>query len=285
LNAYEARLLGVERQLMMIGRRANTLERETWAGLQDALQLWGEVAPGAAAPCPNTHLRFVAKGCLTNLFPGVAISATKGATTVTGTTDGAGVVTLDASAQPAGSWAWTATDPNGRLTGTSGTATTVCGTQTTVNTTLGPALSGYTCNPAASPCAVPTTTTLTLQTPFGNVAIPANGSTVNQTITPGPTVKANCPGGSNCAAAPTAGGNAIIQWHWTGSAIAGTYGGCFSGGVRAIVDSAHTQCFSLSLTIATTTPVVCPPSFLYQATVTDPFGLTGFTGQTVTLTE
>jgi hypothetical protein len=53
LNAYEARLLGVERQLMLLGRRANTLERETWAGLQDALELWQEIPP-AAAPCSGS---------------------------------------------------------------------------------------------------------------------------------------------------------------------------------------------------------------------------------------
>jgi hypothetical protein len=52
MNAYEARLLGVERGLMGLGRQAGELQRDTWAGLQAARELWQEIPPGA--PCNGT---------------------------------------------------------------------------------------------------------------------------------------------------------------------------------------------------------------------------------------
>jgi hypothetical protein len=90
LNAYEARLLGVERQLMMIGRRANTLERETWAGLQDALELWGEVPP-AAAPCSGSIDVTVTYAGSPVVGATVTLS---GAGSGSGTTDSSGFVSI-----------------------------------------------------------------------------------------------------------------------------------------------------------------------------------------------
>lgn len=278
MNAYEARLLGVERQLMMLGRRAQVLERETWAGLQDALELWQEVPPGAAG-CPNTKIQFTVRGCPTLPVASVPVTVVGGGSTYTGSTNGSGVVLIDVSATGAATYSWTAADPSpGRFTGTSGTVATTCGATATVTTTLTPNTTPYVCT---TPCSWPLKkSSLIVTNSFGTATLTWTSGvtwTGTQTITT-PTVQVPCvlsAGVLICNGATVAGGALTVTWSYNANTqgLSGTYRQCpttrFATAWRPIDDSVAACGSTASVGFLTSGTPSCPPSYLTSGTSTD----------------
>jgi hypothetical protein len=94
MNAYEARLLGIERGLMGLGRQAGELQRDTWAGLQAARELWQEIPPSApAAPCTGS-IAWTVTSPAGDVISGQALTiAGPGGFSTSGTTNASGVFT------------------------------------------------------------------------------------------------------------------------------------------------------------------------------------------------